>query len=198
MASGIERVLINLEQQGFVDIVLPFLLIFTIMFAVLQKTHILGEKKKNFNVLVSVIIALLVIIPHATGRYTGRFDPIDILNNAIPQISIFIVAIVFLLIMIGVFGQDKIFLGASAPGWVLFLSLLIVIMVFGGAAGWWDGELERILVDVFGPDAIAVIVMLIVFGIVIMFITSDKDDKMKTGVDLGQLFGGGNGGGGHH
>ena len=47
-----------LESYGFTDALLPFLLIFTIVFAVLQKTNILGKDKKNFNVILALVLAL--------------------------------------------------------------------------------------------------------------------------------------------
>jgi len=42
----------SLERIGFVDVLLPFLLIFTVIFAVLEKTKILGDGKleKKFNI----------------------------------------------------------------------------------------------------------------------------------------------------
>src|SRR3989344_5103534 len=189
--SAIERLLENLERAGFVDVVLPFLLIFTIMYAIFQKTHILGEKKKNFNAVISLVISLLVVIPHVTRRYPADSDPITILNNAIPQISLVIVAVIFLLILIGAFGQEKVFLGLAAPGWVMFISIAIIIGIFGGSAGWWDGKFENWMVSTFGPDSIAMVVMLLIFGIIIMFITGEsaKDEGLKRiGVDLSQLW----------
>ena len=41
----------TLESWGLTDVLLPFLLVFTIIFAILQKSNILGEGKKNFNVI---------------------------------------------------------------------------------------------------------------------------------------------------
>src|SRR3989344_3128991 len=158
--SAIERLLENLERAGFVDVVLPFLLIFTIMYAVFQKTHILGEKKKNFNAVVSLII----------------------------------VAVIFLLILIGVFGQEKVFLGLAAPGWVMFISIIIIVAIFGGSAGWWDGKFEQWMIYYFGPDAIAWVVIILVFGLIFMFITSEPSEEKglkKVGIDVSQLFGGG-------
>lgn len=191
--SLIERFMQAMERQGFVDVVLPFLLIFTIMFAILQKTQVLGEKKKNFNVVIALVSSLLVVIPHVTNRYPVDSDPIVIINNAIPQVSLILVAVIFLLILIGVFGQDKVFLGLAAPGWIMFVSLGIIIAIFGGAAGWWDGKFERWMTSVFGPDAIAILIMILVFGIVISFITSEPSQESglkRVGVDLSKLFGG--------
>ncbi len=191
--SAIERLIENLEQAGFVDVVLPFLLIFTIMFAILQKTKILGDGKKNFNAVISLVISLLVIIPHVTNKYPVESDPIEILNNAIPQVSIVIVAVIFLLILIGVFGQESVFLGLAAPGWVMFISIGIIVTIFGSSAGWWNGKAERVLVDLFGADAIAVVIMLLIFGVLIMFITGESSDSKESGlkragIDLSQLF----------
>ena len=38
-----------LERWGVVDVLLPFLLIFTIIFADMEKSKILGEEKRNLN-----------------------------------------------------------------------------------------------------------------------------------------------------
>ena len=51
MAINLEfqEVFKSLDRMGFTDVVLPFLLIFTVIFAVLDKTKILGEAKRNLN-----------------------------------------------------------------------------------------------------------------------------------------------------
>jgi hypothetical protein len=58
-----------LKELGFFDVVLPFLLVFTIVFAILEKTRILGTMKvsdgtdvanKNLNSVVAFVIGLLV------------------------------------------------------------------------------------------------------------------------------------------
>jgi hypothetical protein len=45
----------------FLDYVLPFALIFTLIFAVLQKTKLLGDGKKQIDSLVALIIGLILI-----------------------------------------------------------------------------------------------------------------------------------------
>ena len=53
--------------------------------------------------------------------------------------------------------------------------------------------------DFFGTEGIAVAVMLLVFGIIIAWITHDdshKSTSQSLGVDFSKLFGGGKGGGG--
>ena len=183
-----------------IEVVLVFLLIFVIIYAILQKTKILGEAKKNLNIVVAMVVGLLVVIPHVTGRFPPNADPVIIIQDALPSISIVLVAIIFLLILIGVFGQEKIFLGLSMPGWIAFFSFAVVLIVFGGAAGWWSGYFGQTLEQFVGAESIAVVIMLLVFGIIIAWVTSDskESDERSTmkrmGLDFGKLFGGGGGG----
>ena len=68
-ASGFRGVIEFLGDLGVYDIILPFLLVFTIVFAILEKTKILGVEKidgreltkKNLNSMVAFIMSFLVI-----------------------------------------------------------------------------------------------------------------------------------------
>ena len=135
-ALKLEGFVRTLENWGLTDVMLPFLLIFVIVYAILQKTKILGEGRKNLNVIIAVVVGLLVVIPHVTGRFPADSDPVLIINDALPQVSIVLVAVVFLLILIGVFGQDYVFLGVSMPGWIALVSFITILLIFGGSAGW--------------------------------------------------------------
>ena len=191
----LEEFVRSLERWGIADILLPFLLVFVIVYAILQKTHILGQDKKNLNVIVGIVTGLMVVIPHATGTFRQNVDPVIIINEALPQVSVVLVAVVFLLVLIGVFGQDYIFLGVSAPGWIAFFSLITIIFIFGSAAGWWYGNFGPNLEQFFGTEGIAVAIMLLVFGIVIAWITSESKEREdrtilnRLGIDFSKLFG---------
>ena len=184
-----------LDNWGLTDVMLPFLLIFVIIYAILQKTRILGEERKNLNTIVALVVGLLVVIPHVTGRFPANADPVIIINEALPQVSIVLVAVVFLLIMIGVFGQEHVFLGLAMPGWIAFFSFIVILLIFGGAAGWWSGNFGNTLEQFFGTDGIAIMIMLLVFGIIIAWVThesKDKEDKSvmnRLGMDFSKLFG---------
>ena len=45
----------------FLDFVLPFILVFTLIFAILSKTKLLGEDKKQINALLGLIIGIILI-----------------------------------------------------------------------------------------------------------------------------------------
>jgi len=194
-ALRLEGFIRTLEAWGLTDVMLPFLLIFVIIYAILQKTKILGEDKKNLNVVVGIVVALLVVIPHITGRFPANADPVTIMNNALPQVSLVLVAIIFLLIMIGVFGQDYVMLGVTMPGWITLVSLVIIILIFGGAAGWWENSFGNTLQGFFGTEGVAVFIMLLVFGIIIAWITGDSKEREdrtivnRLGMDFSKLFG---------
>ncbi len=186
----------TLDRWGLTDVLLPFLLIFVVIFAILQKTKILGEDKKNLNVVIALVVSLMVVVPHVTGRLPPNADPVEIIKSALPQVSIVVVAILFLLIMIGIMGQDVVMLGITAPGWITFISLGIIIFIFGGSAGWWDaGGFDQFLQNTFGDEAIAIVIMLLVFGIIIAWVTSESKEKEdrtllnRLGVDFSKLFG---------
>jgi hypothetical protein len=63
------NVLLFFQRIGIYDVVLPFLLVFTITFAIFEKSKILGMEKidekeytkKNLNAMASFVIAFLVI-----------------------------------------------------------------------------------------------------------------------------------------
>ncbi|MBW2981088.1 hypothetical protein KY360_06755 [Candidatus Woesearchaeota archaeon] len=195
-AYQLEGFVSTLEAWGLTDVMLPFLLIFVIIFAVLEKSKLFGEEKRNINTVIALVFSLLVVIPHVTNRYPAGMDVVDILNTALPAVSIVVVAILMLLVLIGIFGHEKVFLGMTAPGWITFVSIMIILLIFGNAAGWWGSGWEVWLNRYFGSDAIAIIIMLLVFGVIIAWITGEGSREQvgawkRMGVDFSKLFGGG-------
>ncbi|MFC1768818.1 hypothetical protein ACFLZX_03570 [Nanoarchaeota archaeon] len=199
ISSSLQSAMRSLDSP-LMDAMLPFLLIFTVIFAVLEKSTLLGEGKRNMNTVIAIVISLIVVVPHITNSYPGRFDPVDVINSALPQVSILIVAIVMVLILIGLFGQDKIFLGLSMPGWVAAFSIVAIIFIFADAAGYGGTGVTSWLNSTFGQEITTVVVMILVFGIIIAFITGGEGKREnisalnRIGIDFKKLFGGG----GHH
>ncbi len=193
MANNFVDLFQTLESYGLTDALLPFLLIFTILFAMLQKTKILGAGKKNFNVMVSLILAALVVIPHITNTYPTQYDIVDILNTALPSVSIVVVAVVLALLLIGLFGGEAKWMGGSLSGGIAIFAFAVIVYIFGGAAGWW----ENIALQWWDQDAITLVVIILVFAIVIWYITMEEtpaDQAAKTKSlfsEVGKLFGGG-------
>ena len=191
-----ERAIYALQDMGLVDIFLPFLLIFTIVFATLQKTRILGVGKRNFNVVISFVLAMLVIIPHVTKSYPNQADPVEILNKALPQVSIVFVAIIMVLILIGLLGGEAKWMGGTMSGWIAIAAFLIIAFIFGRAAGWFARQ-PRWLRWIDDPNTQALVVILLVFGVIIWFVTKEDTGTERLGKmgyalkEFGDFFKGG-------
>jgi hypothetical protein len=195
LAQGIYK----LQEIGIMDVILPFILVFTIVFAILQKTKILGHEdgeakkpKKNFNAAIALVMALAVVVPHITGSYpTEGSDVVNIINSALPNISVVLIAVVMMLLMIGVFGGEVNIFKSGLSGYAVAFAIAATIFIFGTAAYWW--ELPQWASFLLDSDTQALVVILLVFGALIMFITADdtpKDNKKPTFLEqLGQMGG---------
>ena len=118
MVSPLGKAVEFLRDFGLFDVILPFLLVFTITFAVLEKTRILGSVKvhgtedsipnKNLNSMVSFSIALLVV---ATANIVRA------INESLPNIVLLLVAAISFLILIGVFVKDELDFANKHTAW---------------------------------------------------------------------------------
>ena len=175
-----------LQQYGVLDFLLPFLLVFTIIYAVLSKTKILGgEEKKQFNIIVALVLALLFVVPHMLGTYPLGYDPVAVLNATLPSISLVAVAAIMLLLLMGVFGTD--FSKTAAP-FIAVIAILFVIYIFGASLNVWRGPY-----DIFywwTTDVTELLIVLIVFGLIVYFITKEptKTSGNRVVESFGKLF----------
>lgn len=170
--SGVRNVpdfLIQLEKFGLLDAALPFILIFAVIFTVTNKTKVLGEKR-SIHTLVALVIALLVVLPHVLGTYPPGQDVVNIINSALPNVSLVIVIIVAALILVGIFRPEK--EGIPFSGFFALLSVGTIIYIFGLSAGWWQSAGSFGFLS--NPDIQALIVIVLVFALVIFLITSDN------------------------
>src|SRR3989338_3611582 len=97
MAAGFYDLFNQLQGSGFYEFLLPFLLVFTVIFAILEKTALFGyedeEKKKtrkNINAVIALVLGLLVV---------SQFEVVSSLNQFLPRISM-------VLIIIGLFAGN--------------------------------------------------------------------------------------------
>ncbi|RMF05576.1 hypothetical protein D6764_04350 [Candidatus Woesearchaeota archaeon] len=190
-AWNLEDYIRILDSWGLTDVLLPFALIFAILFAILQKAKIFGEDAKRINIVVSAVIGFMVVFPHVLGLYPAGWDVVEIMNDALPNVSLVIVAIVMALILIGLFGGEATWLGNRISGWIALISFLIIIYIFGASAGWWGDWVWWN--NFLSEDAVAIIVITLVFGVLVWFITSEpkeksEEDKGKFLRDIGEHF----------
>ena len=119
-----------LAEIGIFDVVLPFLLVFTIMFALLEKTKVFGTEKvgeheyskKHLNSLASFVIAFFVI---ASSRL------VEIITEISANVVVLVLAGTFFLLLAGSFHQQKpegFFLEGRFKN--LFMTIMFVGLVF--------------------------------------------------------------------
>jgi uncharacterized membrane protein YozB (DUF420 family) len=171
---NLQDIIIALDNIGLRDVLLPFILIFAIVFAVLSNINLFGKDKKNINVVIALVLALTVVIPHVTGTYPPGGDVVDIMNKAMPNVSLIIVAVIMLLLLVGVWGIKFTGEGSSFKGIIAFASIGIVVYLFGSAAGWFGNSMFIRMTA--NPETVAVVVALLIFGIIIFAITSEPKD----------------------
>jgi peptidoglycan/LPS O-acetylase OafA/YrhL len=109
--------------------VLVFILVFTLIFAVLQKSKVLGEGKKQIDALVSLAIALLVI---SVGY------AMNLITKMAPFLSVGLVIILVFLLLTGIFFKGALEFSdrlKAAFGIAAFIAVVIATIVFTGA---WD------------------------------------------------------------
>lgn len=168
----------SLSDSGFLDVFLPFMLIFVIVYAVLQKSNILGrgDEKRKFNIILALVMGLSVVIPHALGRYPPQSDPVLMINNVLPNISLVMLAVISFLLIIGVFGANIKIGNSSLSGMIVIFSAIAVVTTFGVAAGWF-GNLPWWLSFLADESTQILFVTILIMGIIIWFITAPKKEK---------------------
>ena len=182
----------NLNGMGILQVLIPFILVFTIVYAVLQKTKILGKDengkpRKNFNVVIALVMALAVVVTSLTGQYSGYPSVVDIINGSLPQVALIAIAIVMVLLLIGVFGKELDIGASNYGGWVIILSFVVIAFIFASAANVFNQSMvpSWLAGIVYDTQFQSLVIALIVFGLIIMFIT--KEDKPKTADDKSAL-----------
>ncbi|MFC2136031.1 hypothetical protein ACFLTH_15560 [Bacteroidota bacterium] len=190
MAWSFVNLIYSLENLGVVDVILPFIIVFTVIFASLQKTKILGEDSKRYNVIVALVMGFSVVIPHvlwgtqcgAGPNYfpNGFIDIVCMMNSALPSVSLVALAFVMVMVLLGIVGHEINFAGTSLAGIAIWASVIIVLIIFLSAADVWQ-TMPWWLIWTRDPYIREIVLVILVFGIVIWFITKeDKKEKDQT------------------
>lgn len=159
----------------FIDVILPFLLVFTLVFAILDKTKLLGEGKRQINAIVSLVIGIILI-----GFSFAR----DIIVRLVPFL---VVSLVILFVFMLLYG----FISGKKEGDVLnkglkitlgiILSLAVVVAVLW-ITGAWD-----FIYDNLGEYADEVWVNILLFAIIggaiaVVLSSGGKDEGSGKGI----------------
>lgn len=122
-----------LANFGFFRVVLPFLLIFALIYGVIIKTKVLGEEKmaKGVAAIIAMSVAFFVII------YTPVVNALAVL---IPQASFLLVVVLMLLMMLAMIFPQFFDYFKEKPSWILGVIALVFIVIFLGITGYAVGD----------------------------------------------------------
>ena len=187
MVTPLGKAIEFFRDFGLFDVVLPFLLVFTIIFAILEKTRILGTVKikgdevpnKNLNSMVSFVVALLTV---ATANVVRT------INESLPHVVLLTVIGLSFLIMVGVFMKtEEMDLRSKHRG--IYMTFIIfmfvgVIAIFLNSIYDADGNswLEILLFFIttqWSGAVVTSILFLIVMVVAIWFITKQQKEKKE-------------------
>jgi phosphoglycerol transferase MdoB-like AlkP superfamily enzyme len=158
-----------LSSPFFTNVILPFLLIFVIVYAILDKTKILGDKR-DINAVVSLVFAL------ATVGLPSAFGAVDIIIKLIPVISVIMVIILAFMLTYGFVGGTK--AGALSDPWHVFFAILIGLSLLGAVA-WATGLLGMVSKTTWAFDALQSFILLTAIIAVVAIVTSGGGKKEK-------------------
>jgi hypothetical protein len=178
MTSPLATAIEFFKNFGLFDIVLPFLLVFAVVFAILEKTMILGKEndkpKKNINSMVAFVIALLVV---STNKI------VSVLNEALPNIVLLIFVLICFLMLLGtLLGSGELDLMQKHKGWytvfliIIFIAIIVIFMsaIKLESGQSWLGYIYEYIVQNWGGAVVSSFIFLAVIVGTIIWVTYSK------------------------
>lgn len=127
------------DTIGLFDVVLPFLLVFTLIFAVLEKSKIFGTAKgndgttypkKNLNAMVAFCTGFFVVASAQLVEFISIF---------VARTALILVILVMFIILVAVFYSQQDDKGLDLSAWVpklLWVVIPAVVLIFLDGVGW--------------------------------------------------------------
>ena len=170
-----------LERLGVFDVILPFLLVFTIMFGFLEKTKILGVEKsgdekltkKNLNSMVAFVIAFFVV---------ASVQLVSLINEITANVALVLILIFSALLLIGSFQQEKdeaYFFedGLNKP--LQAIVFFAILLIFLNAMNWLEPILDFISDAITNEVMVAAVLIFVVLGSIFFVVTDRKGGKKE-------------------
>lgn len=184
LATGFSDVTESLKEIGVFEFYLPFLLVFTILFGLLQKIKLFGEQGKAINIIVSLAVAGFILVYTPVGITFSQFLT-NFFGNVVVVILTLIVIVLFAAIVSTGFGFEfkELFKGKGVILGALLLLALIVFGVFvasGGSSIFPGIKIGDKTFDFFGginTGTWALIILIVGTGIIVALFALTKEGK---------------------
>lgn len=137
---GLVEIIQNLDKLGVVEVFLPFVLIFTVLFSLINSVRLLSkdpDDNKKYAAIIALVMSLLVIFGHVAGVTVGGVDIVDFINQSLPGIAGLVVAIVLFFIVLALVMPSMFNEGKTFPRIIVIAAVVIALYIFGDALGWF-------------------------------------------------------------
>ncbi len=168
--GAVGNLLYQLENMGFFDYVLPFLMIFAIVFAILEKIGFLGDKKA-----INVILALAVALMALQFQFVSYF-----FSEIFPRLGVLLSIILVAIILLSLFLDFESPTVKVVIGGLMFIGFIVIVLQSFSSAFPWSGDILN------GPfwwwlqdNLSIVIVVAIVVGGFIAMVKGPSDPAKK-------------------
>ena len=197
---AIEQIFSWFMTSGAYDALLPFFLVFTLVFAFLQKSKLFDKGDdgtgKKFNVMLALIIGLMVVVPSVTNSYPSGADPVKIMQDALPNVVLWVVAIFAFWLLLAALGMPVPFANPTAgfQGFISIVSVAIVAIIFGHAAGWFPREwgISRWLSSIDASVLQVILIIAITIGLLVWLLSDppsgDNSNRKNAIQSIGDIF----------
>ncbi len=164
------------EHPFFMQMLLPFLLVFVVIFAILQKSKILGDGKSQIDAMVALVIGLILV---TFGYQTG------VIVSLMAWLSVGVAVILVFLILYGFVVGDL--SGSNVKLWmkIVFgiLAGLFTIGVVVYVTGFWDVFIGWFSGTGDSDVWMSVLMIVLVLGAVVVAVTSKKGNSSSSSSD---------------
>ena len=156
------------DNPFFTEIALPFLFVFVVVFAILQKTKLLGEGKMQMDAIVALVAGLLLI---------GVPAPRNILVGIMPWMTVGLAVILVFLLLYGFVAGDL----SNAPKWMKIVFGILAGIFTTGVVLYVSGAYKIVSGWLFGAESSGVwmnaLMILLIIGVVVVAISGGKKKK---------------------
>lgn len=135
----------QLQSWGFFDVVIPFALIFAIVYTILNKVSFLEdvmkdkqgggkelhESRRNIRITIALAISLMTVVPHVIGLYPGGVDVVQVINQFLPETTLVVLTLFVVMMLLGLTGNPKTGKPNEQKDWFTFLSPFIALAIIG-------------------------------------------------------------------
>mgnify|MGYP006282968573 CR=1 FL=1 len=184
--SAMRGVIEFFDRIGIYDVVLPFLLVFTIVFAILEKTKVFGTEKvgdekvskKNLNSMAAFVISFLVL---------ASSEIVEVITQVSSQMVVLLLLSVLFLILIGSFYKeedDGVFLEGNWKTLFMIVMFIAILLIFLQAIKTDSGDswLEYafdFMKDNWSSTGVASIILIVFTALIMYWLTKDTKEKKE-------------------